>query len=131
MTTALDASALLALLFDEPGAQVVAEAIVDGATVSAVNLAEVATVLVRNDRDPHVVLGPVRAQVDVEPFTDDDALAVAALYPHVSGRGSSLGDRSCLALAQRLDVPAVTAEHVWAELDVDITIQQVRPLHPS
>jgi len=49
--------------------------------VSTVNLAEVATVLARNQLDPDAVLGPVRAQGEVEPFTDQDALAVASLYP--------------------------------------------------
>lgn len=42
MTAVLDASALLALLFDEPGAESVAEVIADGAALSTVNLAEVA-----------------------------------------------------------------------------------------
>lgn len=127
MTAVLDASALLALLFDEPGAHVVAEVVADGATVSTVNLAEVATVLTRNDRDPEKVLHPVQAQVEVEPFTDADALAVAALYPRVSAKGLSLGDRACLALAQRLDAPAVTAEHGWTGLSVGITVQLIRP----
>ena len=59
----VDASALLALLFDEPGAEVVA----DGATLSTVSLAEVATVLTRHLRNPDKVLDSVRAQVAVEP----------------------------------------------------------------
>lgn len=122
----LDASALLALLFGEPGAQSVAEVIAEGATVSTVNLAEVATVLIRNRREPESVLEPVRAQVDVEPFTDADALAVAALYPRVSEMGLSLGDRACLALAQRLDVPALTAENIWADLSLDVAVQLIR-----
>ncbi|MGC2191557.1 MAG: PIN domain-containing protein [Candidatus Dormiibacterota bacterium] len=127
MTAVLDASALLALLFDEPGAHAVAEVIAEGATVSTVNLAEVATVLARNDRDPDAVLEPLRAQVKLEPFTDADALAVAALYPEVGSRGLSLGDRACLALAQRLDSPAVTANHLWSGLSLDIAIQLIRP----
>lgn len=127
MTAAVDASALLALLFDEPGAHTVAEVIAGGATVSTVNLAEVATVLTRNHRDPEEVLRPVRAQVAVEPFTDADALAVAALYPQVSAKSLSLGDRACLALAQRLDTPAVTAEHAWVDLSIDIAVQLIRP----
>lgn len=127
MTAVVDASALLAVLFDEPGALVVAEVIADGATVSTVNLAEVATVLTRNHRDPETVLDPVRAQLEVEPFTDSDALAVAALYPQVSAKGLSLGDRACLALAQRLDVPAVTAEAIWDDLPLDIPVRVIRP----
>lgn len=125
MTAVVDASALLALLFDEPGAQAVAEVVADGATMSAINLAEVATVLIRNHRDPQKVLDRVQAQIEVKPFTDVDALAVAALYPKVSAKGLSLGDRACLALAQRLDAPAVTAEHIWAGLSLDIAVQLI------
>jgi ribonuclease VapC len=127
VNAALDASALLALLFGEPGAEDVADAIAGGAAASAVNLSEVATVLVRHRKDPQQILTPVRDQVAVEPFTDVDAMVAAALYPTTASKGLSLGDRSCLALAQRLSVPAVTAEHTWVKLDLDIAIQLIRP----
>lgn len=127
MTAAIDASALLAMLFAEPGAEIVADEIAVGAATSAVNLGEVATVLVRHQRDPAKILGPVREQLAVEPFTDADALAAAALYPKTASNGLSLGDRACLALAQRLDCPAVTADHAWAELDLEIAVKLIRP----
>ena len=73
----LDASALLALLFAEPGAETVAEVIADGAVMSSVNLSEVATLLVRHGQDPSKTLLPVLEQVSVEAFTVDDALAAA------------------------------------------------------
>ncbi len=127
MTAVLDASAVLALLYDEPGADSVAEHIVTGAVISAVNLSEVATILTRHGHDPHAVLTPLRTQVEVVAFTDTDALTAAQLYPIVSSKGLSLGDRACLALAQRLTAPAVTAEHIWADLNLDITILGIRP----
>ena len=127
MTEVVDASALLALLFNEPGAETVADVIAGGAVVSAVNLAEVATVLIRNHRDAKTLLEPVRAQVAVEPFTDADALAVADLDPQVSAKALSPGDRACLVLAQRLDVPAATAEQIWVELALDVAIHRIRP----
>lgn len=127
MTAAIDASALLAMLFAEPGAEMVADTIAGGAVTSAVNLSEVATVLIRHKKDPQEILDPVREQLAVEPFTDADALAAAALFPKTTTKGLSLGDRSCLALAQRLGAPAVTAEHVWAELELDIEVQLIRP----
>ncbi len=127
MRAAIDASALLALLFGEPGAETVAEAIAAGAAISTVNLAEVATVLVRHERDPGEILAPVREQAAVELFTDADALATAALYPQTAPKGLSLGDRACLALADRLTAPAVTAEHAWAELDLGVEIRLIRP----
>ena len=129
MTAVLDASAVLALLFDEPGADTVAEHIADGAAISTVNLAEVATILTRHGHDPAPLLAPLRTQVDTEDFTATDAHTTAALYPATSHRGLSLGDRACLALAHRLDGPAITAEHIWSELDLDldIAVLEVRP----
>lgn len=115
------------MLFAEPGAELVADAIAADAATSAVNLSEVATVLVRHKRDPEEILRPVREQLVVEPFIDADALAAAALYPKTFSKGLSLGDRSCLALAQRLGVPALTAEHAWAELEIDVDVQLIRP----
>ncbi len=103
MTAVLDASAVLALLYKEPGAVAVAVDIADGAVISSVNLSEVATILIRHGRDPHTVLTPLRAQVEVVAFTDTDALTAAQLDPHVYSKGLSLGDRACLALAQRLN----------------------------
>ncbi len=126
MTAVLDASAVLALLFNEPGADTVAEHIAAGATMSTVNLSEVATILIRHGRDPDTVLDPLQAQVDILAFTDSDAIATAQLYPLVSAKGLSLGDRACLALARRLNAPAVTAEHVWADLNLDIRIDTIR-----
>jgi ribonuclease VapC len=126
VNAAIDASALLALLFAEPGAEAVADTIAAGGAISAVNLTEVATVLVRHDQDPKQVLGRVREQLAVESFTDADALAAAELYPTTAGMGLSLGDRCCLALARRLGAPAVTAEHAWGELDLDVEVRLIR-----
>lgn len=130
VSTAVDASALLILLFVEPRAETIADVIATGAAMSAVNLSEVATVLVRHHRDPDTILAPVREQLDVQPFGDADALAAAALYPTTAAKGLSLGDRACLAMAQRLAAPAVTAEHAWAQLELDVEIQVIRS-HPS
>lgn len=97
------------------------------AVISAVALSEVATVLLRNGRDADAILTAVRAQVDVVDFTAADALRTAQLYPRVSNNGLSLGDCACLALAERLDAPAVTAEHLWVDLDLDIAVVSIRP----
>jgi PIN domain nuclease of toxin-antitoxin system len=124
----LDASAVLTLLFREPGASAVADVIAEGAAVSTVNLSEVAAVLVRHERDAESILRAVTAQVTVEPFTTEDALAAAALWAQTRATGFSLGDRACLALAQRLRAPAVTVDREWATVDVGITIRLVRPV---
>lgn len=126
MTAVLDASALLALLFEEPGGEIVVGVVADGASVGAVNLAEVATVVTRRGQQPGKVLQALRAQVQVEPFLEQDALQVAAISSAVAERGLSLGDRACLALAHRLGVPAVTADRMWGDLPLDVSVTLIR-----
>jgi PIN domain nuclease of toxin-antitoxin system len=127
--TVLDASAILALLFGEPGAETVADAIADGAAVSTVTHAEVGTVLIRSGND-HGALALLAGQVRVEPFTETDANTAAALIAAAQRLGLSLGDRACLALAKRLGVHALTAEQAWAQLQVDIEITLIRSTGP-
>jgi ribonuclease VapC len=122
----LDASAVLALLFGEQGAEIVADLIAEGAVVSAVNLSEVATVLVRRELDVDGILEPLRQQVAVEAFTDADALSVASLHPVGAQRGLSLADRACLALARRLGSNVATADQVWSGLDAGVEITMIR-----
>ena len=112
----LDASALLALLRNEPGADRV-QAVLDGATIGAVNLAEVVS--------HYAKLGAERADIEamLQPLPlrilpVDAALSYAAgmLRRVTLERGLSLGDRYCLALAQREGLPALTAERRWPEI---------------
>jgi len=101
----LDASALLAYLRDEPGAQAVSDAIAAGATISAVNLAEVFSTVAGRGADPASLAaeltdaGLLGGALIVEDFTTQDAIAVAQLRPPTApGRASpgwtSTPDRS-------------------------------------
>jgi PIN domain nuclease of toxin-antitoxin system len=110
----LDASAVLALLYQEPGGQAVA-AHLPGALISAVNLSEVAAKLADDSIPPGdiaVTLGGLG--LDVQPF--DAAMAVAAglLRPATRHLGLSLGDRACLALAQSVQGVALTTDRAWS-----------------
>lgn len=124
--TVLDTSALMVLLFNEPGAPVLADIVAAGAVMSTVNLSEAAEVLSRNQRDAVSILTAVSDQVVIEPFTVEDAFAAAALRAPTRAAGLSLGDRGCLALAKRLEVSAATADRSWAKIDVGVPIQLVR-----
>ncbi len=132
MSSVLDASALLAYLRDEPGADPVADAIADGASVSTVNLAEVLSRIADRGGDPARVVqwmtdcGLLGGAVSVEPFTTEDALEVARLRPMTRDLGLSIGDRSCIALARRLDLPALTADTAWSKLDLAIDVRHIR-----
>jgi ribonuclease VapC len=125
----LDASAILAMLFGEPGADAVADAIADGAAMSTVTHAEVGTVLIRTGRDANA-LALVAGQVLVEPFSVADAETAAELIAEGARLGLSLGDRACLALAKRLRAPALTAERVWVQLEAGIEIILIRHREP-
>lgn len=121
--TVLDASAVLALVHDEPGADQVANAL-PGSTLSAVNLAEVVGKLVDADVEAQQLRTLlVSAGVTIEPFGADDAELAGALRSVVGGRALSLGDRCCLAVAVRSDPPKVlTGDRTWAELDLPVRV---------
>ncbi|HEV2068644.1 MAG TPA: type II toxin-antitoxin system VapC family toxin [Acidimicrobiales bacterium] len=114
----LDASALLALLFDEPGGEMVERGLT-ASVISAVNLSEVMHkslergVGVESLRDDLEALG-----VDVLVFDGDAAEEAANLRAGTRAAGLSLGDRACLALARQLDLPAVTADRTWEGLEL-------------
>ena len=128
----LDASALLAYLGDEPGADAVADTIAGGACVSTVNLAEALSTLARRGADPAEVAsdladrGLLGGAITVEPFTTADAIEAARLRPITLAAGLSLADRACLALAQRLAAPALTADWAWADLELAIDVRFIR-----
>ena len=121
--TVLDASAVLALVHDEPGADQVAQAL-PGAILSAVNLAEVVGKLVDADveaRQLRTLL--VSAGVTIGPFGADDAELAGALRSLPGGRALSLGDRCCLALAVRSDPAEVlTGDRAWSGLDMPVRV---------
>lgn len=121
--TVLDASAVLALVHDEPGADQVAKAL-PGAILSAVNLAEVVGKLVDADVEAQQLRTLlVSAGVTIEPFGADDAELAGALRSVAGGRALSLGGRCCLALAVRSDPAEVlTGDRAWAELDVPVRV---------
>lgn len=122
----LDASALLALLLDEPGGSGAAERM-HGAWIGAVNLAEVVGRLV-DGGVPEDACREALGGLDlrVVPFDESAAYAAGALRASTRKAGLSLGDRACLALARRLDRPALTADRAWSRLRVGVEIEILR-----
>lgn len=113
-----DASAILTLLRDEPGADVVAQYIGDG-LISAVNFQEVIKGLLRREVPIDAALAMMDAlHLDVRPHGRDDAIAAAKLYPATKEFGSGLGDRTCMALAIAEDLPVLTADREWAKIEI-------------
>ena len=112
----LDASAILAFLQREKGADVV-EGLLPDAAVSANNLAEVVAKLVDHgvpiDDIEQIIAAFDFSIVDV---SKDDAVANGLLRAATRKAGLSLGDRSCIALAQRLALPVLTTDRAWGQL---------------
>ena len=112
----LDASAILAFLQGEKGADIV-ESLLPDAAVSANNLAEVVAKLVDHgvpiDDIEQIIAAFDFSIVDV---SKDDAVANGLLRAATRQAGLSLGDRSCLALAQRLALPVLTTDRAWGQL---------------
>ncbi len=116
MTAVLDASAVLALLADEPGADRVAAAIVEGAAIGAVNLAEVLTKLADIGM-PRILAEDALEGLGLEvvPFDAAAARATAALRDATRARGLSLGDRAAIALAAARGAPVLTTDRAWVD----------------
>ena len=122
----LDASALLAYLSAEPGGDAT-EAVLNRSAISTINWSEVLQKSlaqghsVENRREDLEALGLL-----IYPFTAEDAEAAALLWSQTRQVGLSLADRACLALAQRLGVPVLTADRAWGNLDVAVTVRVIR-----
>ena len=127
----LDASALLALIHNEPGQGQVA-AVIAEAAISAVNLAEVVGKLAERGMPPDRAAAiPLAFGLEILSF--DAALAGRAgqLRPLTRSAGLSLGDRCCLATAEQLGLPVLTTEAAWAPLaaPLGLEIRNIRRPH--
>jgi ribonuclease VapC len=111
----LDASAVLAIVRDESGAEVVEAVLLEGGcSISVVNWIEVAQRAISLGLDPLPYRDMLlQAGLGFEPLILADADRAAALRAPTMHAGLSLADRCCLALAQRLDCPAYTADAAW------------------
>jgi len=122
----LDASAVLAVLNDEPGAEEVYPYL-PGALLSTVNAAEVVAKLVdwgfAAEKAGSLLdrLGLEDARFEVHDVVQSASIRVASRTA-----GLSLGDRACLALAKRQGLPALTADRQWLTIDVGVDVRMIR-----
>lgn len=122
----LDASSLLAVLLQEPGAEVV-ERRVSGAALSTVNYSEVLKKAVEKGGTLEDAASVVRSlQLEIVPFEEWNARDAARLYPATKDKGLSFADRVCLSLAIELDAPLYTADKRLAEVDVPVDVVLIR-----
>lgn len=123
----LDASAVLAILNREAGADKLTPQLLSDATISTVNLAEVLSKLVGRGLDPDdawdAATGPVH---ETEPFSREQARIAGDLVAQTRLLGLSLGDRACLALGIALGAPVYTADQSWKGLRLGIRVHHIR-----
>lgn len=123
----LDASAVLAILNGEDGAEQLTPELLSEAAASTVNLAEVEGKLVDLGLSPDdawdATLSAIR---DVVPFSADQAKLAGNLVAQTRALGLSLGDRACLALGLALKAPVYTADKSWKKLKLGIRIHVIR-----
>jgi len=125
-SSVLDSSAVLAIINKEPGAEIVAGLIGDS-LLSAVNFAEVITKLVeRSGSLERAQKALAILDLNVVDFDRDLAEQAGGLAAQTKVRGLSLGDRSCLALALRERVPAVTGDRAWQDIKLGIEVRLFR-----
>lgn len=122
----LDASAVLAYLKGEPGGQYVRDRL-NVSVITAVNLAEVASVWTDISNDPseaHLVMDSLPCAI----ASIDRAVGIrSGLMRHQTrSRGLSLGDRICLAYAESVGLPVLTADRPWADLDIGVDVRLIR-----
>lgn len=126
MTVVVDASAVLALLKNETGADVVAP-VARAALLSAVNLIEVRSKLIDAVSDIDAAMGLLsRFEISTVPLTSAQATIAADLWPVVKGRNVSLADRACLALGIERRATVLTGDRRWIELGLSLDIRLIR-----
>lgn len=122
----LDTSALLAVAFREPGMDRVLAAL-SGAAIGAGNQAEVVEVAARRGVDPARAAGWAESlSIAILPFTAAMAARAGALLALSRHQGISLGDAACLASAESLRLPVLTADRAWAGLGLDVEVRLIR-----
>ena len=122
----LDASAILCLVQQEPGADRVESRLAD-AQVSTVNVCEVLGKFADAGLSPEESWAAIAdLGLQIHPFTPDDARQAAALRLSTRALGLSLGDRACIALAQRLGCEAMTTDRAWSSVAAGVVLTVLR-----
>lgn len=125
----LDTSAFLAMANREPGADMVTS-LLQESVMSAVNATEVLQKLVQKGMSLDNAEDYLRRFVaEIKTYTLVQATMAASLAPRTQKYGLSLGDRACVALGKTLNIPVVTADQTWKQLDVGVTVELIRGNH--
>lgn len=122
----LDASALIALIYEEKGMELV-EKHMPHSLISSVNMTEVASYMIKQGM-PELQVIKLLEDLGLKVIDYDFSLAMTAakLIKKTAAKGLSLGDRACLALAIHQNLDVLTADKVWSQFDLGIEINLIR-----
>ena len=121
-----DTSVAIAILREEPGHKE-AERLLGQALISTVNLAEIASFLARSDSSLELIRSVIsRFPFQIIPLSQEIAQLAGSLLQHTKKYGISLGDRACLALAISRNLPVLTVDKVWKQLELPIEVKLLR-----
>ena len=123
---AIDASAMLAYLFREPGHEQVKPHLTNGC-MSTVNVSEVLARFARDGHATDALSNAMKASgIEFVAFAEAHAVLAAQWVPATRRLGLSIGDRACLALARERGIPALTADRIWLDADVGVNVKLIR-----
>ncbi len=115
----LDSSALIALIKNETGADIV-EKLLGGIVMSALNVSEAAGILVDLGMPEEECRSSIEPYIDViVPIDTEQSFEMAFLKKYTKHKGLSIGDRACIALGIKMALPIYTADKIWAKLDIE------------
>jgi ribonuclease VapC len=124
--TVLDASAVLASIQREPGADVI-DAALAGSAISVINFAEVVSKLIsRGLPEAEAVSAARRFGAELVDVDEDQAAMAGAIHAATRPAGFSLADAFCLALAKQRGWPALTCDRAWKALDLGVEVTLIR-----
>lgn len=122
-----DTSAFLAIINSESGSEV-AQQNISSACMCTINMAEVVTYLVRNGYTDDTTIQQIVNLIKTIPLDEQIAITAGKMVGVTKSFGLSLGDRSCLATAQILNLPVYTADKKWSDISdkLGVNVIQIR-----
>jgi ribonuclease VapC len=115
----LDSSALIALIKNEKGAEIV-EQLLGQIVMSTLNISEAAGILIDLGMPEEECKNSIEPYVDlVVPLDMEQSFEMAYLKKLTSNKGLSIGDRACIALGIKMKLPIYTADKIWATLQLE------------
>jgi PIN domain nuclease of toxin-antitoxin system len=121
----LDTSAIIALIKNEKGADIV-KSNLKGSIMSSVNYSEAVAVLARKMPREIIISILNKLVPEVIDFDQLQAIESGILYQQTKEFGLSFGDRACLTLAKIKALPVLSADKIWLDLKLDVEIKIIR-----